>query len=153
MFRSRIQQYEKLVQKTVRSQIENILLRRGFQIEVLREPQLLDEKRTDLFIRYGFAGPVIIEVKLTSNTDMKMSRLEQSPSFICMTKYMQGYGASHGIFLIIDNDGARNLQEIQNAFSQIPNVWVKVFDYRKDKPRAARKMKTPKKRRPRKNGP
>ena len=75
------QQYEKLVQKTLKSQIENILIKRGFQVEVLREPQLLDEKRTDLLIRYGFAGPVIVEVKLTSNTDMQTSKPEQSASF------------------------------------------------------------------------
>lgn len=142
VFRTRKQQYEKLVQKTLKSQIENILMRRGFQVEVLREPQLLDEKRTDLFIRYGFAGPVVIEVKLTSNPDMKMSKPENSPSFISMTKYMEGYGASHGIFLIIDNDGARNLQAIQKAFSQIHNVWVKVFDYRKDIPHGTKKKAT-----------
>jgi hypothetical protein len=147
VYRSKIQQYEKLVQKTLKSQIENILLKRGFQIEVLREPQLLDDKRTDLLIRYGFAGPVIVEVKLTSNTDMKMSKPEQSPSFISMKQYMKGYGASHGIFLIIDNGGARNLQGIQNAFAQIPNVWVKVFDYRKDKTAGSTRKKTPRKRR------
>jgi len=64
VFKTKIQQYEKLVQKTLKSQIENIILKRGFQVDVLREPQLLDEKRTDLLIRYGFAGPVIVEVKL-----------------------------------------------------------------------------------------
>jgi hypothetical protein len=112
---------------------ENILLKRGFQVEVLREPQLLDEKRTDFLIRYGFAGPVVIEVKLTSNTDMKLLKPEQSPSFFSMKQYMKGYGASHGIFLIIDNGKVSNLQAIQNSFTQIPNVWVKVFDYRKDK--------------------
>jgi hypothetical protein len=133
VYRSKIQQYEKLVQKTLKSQIENILLKRGFQIEVVREPQLLDDKRTDLLVRYGFAGPIVIEVKLSSNSDMKMSKPEQSPSFVSMKQYMKGYGASHGIFLIVDNEGSRNLQGIQNAFAQIPDVWVKIFDYRRDK--------------------
>jgi hypothetical protein len=85
-----------------------------------------------MLIRYGFAGPVVIEVKLTSNTDMKMSKPELSPSFANMEQYMKGYGASHGIFLIIDNEKTRKLQAIQGAFAQIPNVWVKVCDYRAD---------------------
>jgi hypothetical protein len=141
------QQYEKLVQKTLTSQIENFFLKRGFQIQLYREPQLLDEKRTDLLIRYGFAGPVIIEVKLTSNTDMQMSKPEESRSFLSMKRYMEGYSASHGIFLVIDNEEGANLQGIQNAFAQIPNVWVKVFDYRKDKTAASTGRKAPKKRR------
>jgi hypothetical protein len=134
VYRGKIQQYEKLVQKTLKSQLENILLRRGFGVEVVREPQLLDEKRIDLLVRYGFAGPVIIEVKLSSNTDMKMRQPERSASFISMKRYMEGYGASHGIFLIIDNAGSKSLEKVQEAFAQIPNVWVKVFDYRKDIP-------------------
>ena len=36
------------------NQIENILLKRGFQVELLREPQLYDEKRTDFLVRYAF---------------------------------------------------------------------------------------------------
>jgi hypothetical protein len=131
------QQYEKLVQKTLKSQIEYILQKRGFQAEVLREPQLLDERRTDLLIRYGFAGPVIVEVKLTSNTDMQTAAPDRSPSFLSMQQYMQGYGASYGIFLVIDNAGAQNLAQIQEAFGKIPNVWVKVFDYQKGKTAAS----------------
>jgi hypothetical protein len=145
VFRSKIQQYEKLVQKTLTSQIENFFLKRGFQIQLYREPQLLDDKRTDLLIRYGFAGPVVIEVKLTSNTDMRMSKPEESRSFLSMKRYMEGYSASHGIFIIIDNGGSRNLQGIQNTFVQIPNVWVKVFDYRKEKRTIKTRRKAPSK--------
>ncbi len=148
VFRSKSQQYEKLVQKTLTSQIENFYLKRGFQIQLYREPQLLDDKRTDLLIRYGFAGPVVIEVKLTSNADMRMSNLEDSRSFLSMKRYMEGYSASHGIFLVIDNEEAANLQTIQKTFAQIPNVWVKIFDYRKDKTAVGTgEKKTPRKRR------
>jgi len=90
---------------------------------------------------------VIIEVKLTSNTDMRMSKPKESRSFTGMKRYMEGYSASHGIFLIIDNERVANLQAIQNAFAKIPNVWVKVFDYRKDNTAASTSRKAPKKRR------
>jgi hypothetical protein len=89
---------------------------------------------------------VVVEVKLTSNTDMQMSKPETSRSFLSMKRYMGGYSASHGIFLVIDNDGTRNLQGIQNAFAQIPNVWVKIFDYRKGKTAVGKVPRKPRRR-------
>jgi hypothetical protein len=153
VYRNKLQQYEKLVQKTLKSQIENILIKRGFQVDVVREAQLLDDKRTDLLVRYGFAGPIVVEVKLTSNTDMQTSKPERSASFTSMKQYMSGYGASHGIFLVIDNSHAPNLHKIKEAFAKIPNVWVRVFDYPEvqNKPRGSRrghlKVRSEKKRR------
>jgi hypothetical protein len=122
------QQHEKLIQKTLKTQLENILLRRGFQIEVVREPQLLNEKRPDFLVRYGFAGPIVIEVKLTSNADLIGSKIEESASYKSMRTYMQGFGSLHGIFLIVKNTDANNLPVVKTAFEKIPNVWVSVFD-------------------------
>jgi hypothetical protein len=86
ILRPGVQQYEKLIQKTLKGQIENILLRRGFQVEVYREAQLLDEKRIDFLVQYGFAGPIGIEIKLTSNSDMQAEDLKKSPSFASMQR-------------------------------------------------------------------
>jgi hypothetical protein len=122
------QAYEDLIQKTLKAQVENILLRRGFQVDFIREPQLLDDRRVDILLRYGFAGPLVIEVKLTSNRDLKAADLRKSKSYANMKHYMSGYGAQHGIFLVIDNDDATNLSEIKKAFQQIPNVLVQSFD-------------------------
>lgn len=128
VFRSKKQEYEKLVQKTLKAHLETILLRRGLQVDIGREPQLYDEKRADFVIRYGFVGPIVLEVKLTSNTDLKMRRLEDSPSYSSMQRYMQGYGASHGIFLVVDNVGTKDLAKVKETFVKIPNVWVQVVD-------------------------
>jgi hypothetical protein len=150
VYKTKLQEYEKLIQKTLKAQLENVLLRRGFQVEVLREPQLYDEKRTDFFVRYGFAGPIVIEVKLTSNTDMKGANIDRSSSYISMKRYMQGYGALHGIFMVIDNTHAKNLSRIQSTFEQIPNVWVKSFEcHGNDETpgRKRRKSRSPKKKR------
>ncbi len=130
--KGKIQQREKFVQKILKIQLENILVKRGFQVTVDREAQLLDEKRTDLLVRYGFAGPVVLEVKLTSNKDLRTPNPEHSDSFKNMKKYMEGYGASQGIFLIIDNQKTKHLECVKEAFAKIPNVWVKVFKCRKD---------------------
>jgi len=64
-----------------------------------------------------------------------------------MKRYMEGYSASHGIFMIIDNEEGANLQAIQDTFLQIPNVWVKVFDYQKGKTAVSTSRKAPRKRR------
>jgi len=130
--KGKIQQREKFVQKTLKIQLEYTLVKRGFQVTVDREAQLLDEKRTDLLVRYGFAGPVVVEVKLTSNTDIRTANPEQSESFESMKRYMEGYGASQGIFLIFDNQKTKHLQCVKEVFAKIPNVWVKVFNCRKD---------------------
>lgn len=137
------QEYEKLIQKTLKTQVENILRRRGFDdVEVLREAELLDGKKGDILVRYGFIGPIVIEIKLTSNTDLKTSDLTKSPSYTSMNRYMQGYSATHGIFLVINNDSATNLKEIKTSFQKIKNVWVQSFDCNK-KDLKATKAKTP----------
>ena len=128
VYNTKKQEYEKLVQKTLKTQIENVFLRRGFQAEVTREPQLLNDKRPDFLVRYGFTGPIVVEVKLTSNSDLKGSNIEKSPSYRSMNQYMDGYGASYGIFLVVDNHGVKNLDEIKATFEKIPNVWVQSFD-------------------------
>lgn len=127
VFAGKKQAYEDLIQKTLKAKIENILLRRGFQVDLIREPQLYDDKRVDILITYGFAGPIVVEVKLTSNSDLKAKSLNESKSFRSMRHYMDGYGAPYGIFLVIDNDDARNLSEIKKIFQQIPNVSVHSF--------------------------
>jgi hypothetical protein len=120
--------HEELIQKTVKAQVENALLRRGFQVDIVREPQLLDDKRVDFLVRYGFAGPVVVEVKLTSNTDLRARRLDDTRSYRSMKRYIDGYGAPYGIFLVIDNTKARNLADVRHAYEQIPRVHVQTLD-------------------------
>lgn len=121
---------EKHIQMTLKAPIELALTKRGFQVEIMRESQLLDEKRTDFLVRYGFAGPVVIEVKLTSNSDIRGNNLEKSKSYESMQRYMAGYGARHGIFMIIDNAQASNLPLIVKAYQKIKGVTAMSFECR-----------------------
>ncbi len=147
VFRSKKQEYEKLIQKTLKAHLETILLRRGLQVDISREPQLYDEKRADFVIRYGFVGPIVLEVKLMSNSDLKMRRVQDSPSYASMGRYMRGYSAPHGILLVVDNVGAKNLAKVRAAFAKIPNVWVQVVDcYHSFRPTKVSKGKTVRKR-------
>jgi hypothetical protein len=114
-------------QKALKAHIENSLGRRGFWVDVTREPQLLDDRRVDFLVRYGFVGPVLIELKLTSNRDLKGRSLDESQSYVNMRQYMEGFNAPHGIFLVIDNEGASNLEEVDATYGAIPNVHVEIF--------------------------
>lgn len=122
VYKSKQQEYEKLIQKTIKTQIENAMLKRGFQTEVLREPDLLDDKRVDLLIRYGFVGPIVLEVKLTSNSDIRSSNISASKSYKSLERYMGGYGAAHGVFLIIVNNRITTVPAIKEAFGKIKGV-------------------------------
>jgi len=121
-------EYEKLVQMTIKSEINSICRVRGFKIDLAREEQLIDGKRTDFIVRYGFVGPIILEVKLSSNSDLKKRKIEDSKSYASMTSYMKGYGASHGIFLIMDDTGKSHVQRAKETFGKIPNVIPLILD-------------------------
>lgn len=118
---------EDTAQTTLKTKIDNALLRRGFQVQIWREPQDLGGKRPDFVVQYGFVGPVIIEVKLTSNSDIQGSKLQNAPSYESMSRYMGAFGAEHGIFLVLDNTGAGNLPLIRSTYEEIPGVEVMTF--------------------------
>ena len=99
---------EDYVQKTLKIQIENALLMRGFrEIDIIREPQLMDDKRIDLLVKYGFIQPIVIELKLLHNPEITRpkERIKYKPK---LHKYMFSQGASHCIYLIFKVKKVRN---------------------------------------------
>lgn len=135
------QEYEKLIQKTITTQIENALLKRDIQVTILREPQLYDEKRVDILVRYGFVGPVILEVKLSSNSDIRGTAVSSSKSYKSMERYMGGYGAVQGIFLLIVNNGITTVPLIKEEFVKIKGVMAISIDCTKFAPLKPKKRK------------
>lgn len=134
VFDTKKQDYEDLIQKTIKAQIEKAFLKRGVEVNITREPQLLDDKRTDFLISYGFIGPILLEVKLSTNTDLAGSPqvLEGKPSYKSLSQYMKGYNAHFGIFLVFDNKKRNkrsekwetHFEKIRNAYQKIDNVTV-----------------------------
>jgi len=128
------QDYEDFIQKTIKTQIENALLKKGLkETDIIREPQLLDGRRTDFLISYGFIGPVLLELKLTTNPDLGPNiALQGKASYKNLGKYMKGFNAHFGIFLVIDIKERVNgiegwklmLKKIEDAYQQIENVKV-----------------------------
>ena len=127
-FKGKKNEYEKLIQKTIKAQLELILRKRDIVADITREEQLLDEKRTDLLVRYGFIGPVVLEIKLSSHADVRSSKIETTESYESMGRYMEGYNAAHGIFLIMDNTGTPHLTRAVTTYGKIPNVWATSLD-------------------------
>ncbi len=129
VFDSKHQEYESLIQKTIKTQIENILLRRNFKkMDIDREVQLLDGKKVDFMVRYGFIGPVLIETKLATSKDLQGEALDKKESYKSMERYMQGYSATKGIFLIIENAPTNKAEKIKGVYEQIPGVCVLAID-------------------------
>jgi len=123
-----MQDRERELQKFIKIQLDHILLRKGYQITIIREPQLLDDTRGDFLIYSGFIGPIVMEIKLIDHTDMGGS-LTSKPSYEKMNHYMTCYKAPHGIFLVIDNRGKlttkyqrKKLNKISNVYNNINNV-------------------------------
>lgn len=131
--KSKRQSYEELIQKTIKSQFAYSLCERGFRkTDIVREPQLLQRKQVDFRISYGFIGPILIEVKLSTNRDLNSRNLRAQTSYKNLFTYMDGFKAHFGIFLVIDNK-ARTPQteswethraKILAAYQQIKNVTV-----------------------------
>jgi hypothetical protein len=93
---------ESLIQKTIKTQLENGLLKRGLrkdEVDIRREEQLLDDTRTDFLISYGFVGPVLIEIKRVDNPEIKneQDRINYKSKLL---SYIEGYSADYGIFLV-----------------------------------------------------
>ena len=102
---------ETLIQKTIKTQIENLLLKKGVRnIDIRREEQLLDDKRTDIIISYGFIQPILLELKRVDNTEIcnDTARYEYRKKLI---QYINGTNSAYGIFLVFQINEKCRLEE------------------------------------------
>ena len=115
---------EKEVQPILQIALENKLLKRGFDFEIYREPQLLDSKRVDFLINYRFIGQILLELKLSSHPDLRGRDLESKKSFRRLQQYMKGFSVKYGILFIVDNTEVDDdrLRKIKSSYSKIDNL-------------------------------
>jgi DNA polymerase III delta prime subunit len=125
---------EDLIQKTIKTQFENELLKVGLRIEranLQRETQMLDDKKTDFLIYYGFIGPVLIETKLSSNKEIT-NKKEREKYKNKLIQYTKGTNSIYCIFLIFQID-KKNLKEkhlplLEDIYKKEKNIkieWLK----------------------------
>lgn len=101
-------------------------------ITVIREPQKLDDERVDLHISYGFSPHVVvvIEIKKSDHSDLgpKMD-LSKKDSYRKLGRYIQGFAADYGIFLVFNINRATPtwntlIKNIEKYYTKIDNVEV-----------------------------
>jgi hypothetical protein len=117
---------EDLIQKTINSQIENCLLKGGLrkeEISIRREAQLLDNKRTDFLVSYGFVGSILIELKLITNTELSGLK-NRSKYRKKLIQYIQGTDSDYGIFVIFNNDENISHNDFSSILSSTEKTYV-----------------------------
>lgn len=94
---------ETKIQIIVYSQLVAELEKAG--ITVIREPQKFDNERVDLYISYGFSphAAVVIEIKKSDHPDLGPRKdLSKTESFYKFKRYIPGFSADYGIFLVFN---------------------------------------------------
>jgi hypothetical protein len=99
---------------------------------VLREPQKIDDERVDFYISYGFSPSftIVVEIKKSVHSDLGLrTDMCQKKSFKKMKRYIEGFSANYGIFLLFNVhyniskwDLFRN--KVVEAYTKIKNLEV-----------------------------
>ena len=128
---------EEFIQKSIKSQIELALVKRGFRdtdYNIIREEQLLDDKRLDFTVRYGLIGSVMIELKLGHNSEAKATTINGKAYIEKLKKYMAGSNSDYGLFVIfnVKKDESNKFEEqmigLYKLYEDIDNISVLGLD-------------------------
>lgn len=123
-----VKRKEYLIQTTIKTQLQFFLQKYGFRENdfiLIREPQLLDEKRPDFLIYYGFIGPVLIEIKLVDNDEIlnERKRILYKKKLI---KYIKGFYTIHCFFIIFqineDNTIDKYIQKLKEIYKDCQDI-------------------------------
>ena len=90
-------------------------------IQVDREVALQDNKRTDLLIRYGLCNPIMIELKLLNNTEIKneKKRLEYKKKFV---QYTNATNACLSVFWVFDVHKGGSIQDFEKLKAEYKDL-------------------------------
>ncbi len=116
---------EDFIQKTLKPQIELALLKRGLRstdIKIKREEQTLDDKRADFTISYGFLGQILLELKLSHNSESNSDRKAGKEYKNKLKKYVEATSSDYGMFIIF------NIQENKRVFERQIEKLTKFYD-------------------------
>jgi hypothetical protein len=122
---------EDYIQKTLKIQIENALLKRGFrEVDIIREQQLMDDKRIDLLVKYGFIQPIVIELKLLHNPEIinAKERTQYKPKLM---QYMSSQDANHCIYLIFKVKNSKRydkyFDDLRKEYKDVTGIFIPDF--------------------------
>lgn len=113
------------IQKVLAIQLQNALLKRGLRAtDIYREPQLMDNRRIDLLIRYGFVKPIVMELKLLHNQEIVNAKKRKAYKEKLNT-YLRSQHAEFGVYMVFKvrpNDG----EKYENAFYALREEYADV---------------------------
>lgn len=125
---------EDIIQKTIKIQIENLLFKKGFRgSDIFREVELYDGKRTDYLIKYGFIGPIMVEIKLLHNPEItndekRVNYREKLKQYIAATN------SQYSFYLIFKVRKGKDyekheliIDKMKEEYSDIPNLGINLI--------------------------
>lgn len=123
---------EDLIQKTLKVTLENELLKLGIRnSDIEREVNLYDNKRTDILVKYGFIGPIMLELKLLGNQEIQNSsqRIKYKEK---LKQYIGGTHALYSYYLIFKVEDKpsddKGFDAIEVEYKDIDNLYTLLFD-------------------------
>ena len=127
---------EDFIQKTIKSQIELVLLKKGLRytdIKIKREEQTLDDKRADFTINYGFIGQILLELKLSHNPESKANQKMGKEYKEKLIKYVDATNSDYGLFIIFNTQEnkivfERQIEELTKFYEDKENIFVLGFN-------------------------
>ena len=128
---------ETKIQKIVSVKLDAELAKMG--ITVIREPQKIDSERVDLYISYGFSPhtAIVIEIKKSDHSDLGPRKdLSKTESFCKFGRYIPGFSADYGIFLVFNINKAtpkwnilmKNVREYYTKIDYVEVIGIDAFN-------------------------
>lgn len=122
---------EDFIQKTLKSQIELSLIKRGLRssdIRITREEQTLDDKRADFTINYGFMGTILLELKLSNNIEAGNGKIAKEYKEK-LNKYIKATNSNYGLFIIFNTNKSKHifnkqLEKLTLLYSNEENIFI-----------------------------
>ena len=124
---------EDYIQRELKNTIINKCCQMGLEtIQVDREVALQDNKRTDFLIRYGLCDPIMIELKLLNNQEIKNKKERQryKKKFV---QYTNATNACLSVFWVFDVHKGGSIEDFENLkaeYRDINNTLVLLTDCR-----------------------
>jgi len=101
---------EEFISKSIKNRIELAFFQRGFRgtdFILKREEQKEDDERLDFTISYGFIGSVVLELKLSHNSEAIITHNKAKEYISRLKSYIKGSGSSFGLFVIFNIEDNR----------------------------------------------
>ena len=113
---------EDYIQRELKNTIINKCCQMGLEtIQVDREVALQDNKRTDFLIRYGLCDPIMVELKLLNNKEIKEKKKRQQykKKFV---QYTNATNACLSVFWVFDVHKGGSIVDFDNLKTEYRNL-------------------------------